>query len=172
MRKAILVGVISLLLVACILTAPPSIAMTVPHQEKWGIYFLDLTAQEVDLLYSSPQRITTLRLNHAGNRFVFSQPVGGDDNAYEEIFTLGTDGQGLQRLTENNLWDIYPAWSPDDMHIAFLSFQEVDLDIYIMDANGNNVTQLFDSGSHDADIHWLGNQIAFTADSRIWIMNG
>ena len=171
MHKSILTAGISLLLVACLLSTPPSTQITVPHQERWGIYSLDLGTQEVELLYTSPQRITTLRLNHAGDRFVFSQPVGGDDNTHEEIFTLGIDGQNIQKLTDNDYWDIYPAWSPDGMHIAFLSFRESDLDIYRMNADGSNQTRLFDSGSHDADIHWMGNQIVFTADSRVWIMN-
>jgi TolB protein len=147
---------------------PPS--TEVPRQERWGIYALDLESKAVELIYSSPNRITTVRLNAVGDRFVISQNVGeGFD--FAEIFTLGVDGQNLQRLTENEVWDLYPAWSPDGTQIVFLSWRDVGLDLYVMDADGNNPARLFDSGGHDADVHWVGDQIVFTSNNRIWIMN-
>jgi hypothetical protein len=39
-----------------------------------------------------------------------------------------------------------------------------------MDADGMNQRLLYDSGYHDADIHWVGDKIAFTRNSQIWIM--
>jgi TolB protein len=115
-------------------------------------------------------RITTLRFNASNERFVFSQQVGGEGYEYDEIFTIGLDGQDLQRLTKNEYWDIYPAWSPEGSQIAFLSFRNTDLDIYIMKEDGTQQELLYDSGSHDADIHWSGDQITFTSQSQIWIM--
>jgi Tol biopolymer transport system component len=149
--------------------APPA---QVEHDERWGIYALDLETQQADLLFSSPQSITTLRLNHVGDTFVFSSKVGGDDNEYEEIFTLGIDGGDLRQITDNTTWDLYPAWSPDDTQIAFLSWRDSDLDIYVMDADGSHPALLYDSGTHDADVHWGGDHIVFTAFSQIWIMDG
>ena len=37
-----------------------------------------------------------------------------------------------------------------------------------MDANGDSIRKLYDSGSHDADISWGTSRIAFTTGSRIW----
>ena len=45
------------------------------------------------------------------------------------------------------------------------------LDIQIMDYEGGNRKPLYDSGFHDADISWVGNRIAFTRNSRIWLMD-
>jgi len=171
MHKSVFVSAICLFLIACQLSSQPSPQASVPHQEKWGIYSLDLDTEDVNLLYSSPKRITTLRLNSAGNKFVFSQTVGGDEYEHEEIFTLNIDDQNLQQLTDNEQWDIYPSWSPDSSQIAYLSFRDTDLDVYVMQSDGSNQIRLFDSGWHDSDIHWEENQIAFTANSRIWIMN-
>jgi Tol biopolymer transport system component len=39
-----------------------------------------------------------------------------------------------------------------------------------MNADGGNVRLLFDSSSHEADIDWRGEQIVFTRDSSVWIM--
>ena len=149
----------------------PTVAHEVPHENRWGIYSLDLSTQEVELIFSSPDEMTSLRQNPAEDRFVFSMKLGGADYEHTEIFTVEMDGSDLQRLTDNNQWDVYPAWSPDGSKIAFLSWRDSSLDIYIMQADGSDQKPLYVSGGHDADIHWLGNQIAFTRDSQIWIMD-
>jgi Tol biopolymer transport system component len=145
--------------------------VVVPYQERWGIYELDPEATEVRLIYTCPDRITGLRLNGEGSAFVFSRRIGADESSNEEICILGVDGEGFKRLTENGLMDIYPAWSPDGSRIAFLSWRGETLDIYLMDRDGGNVELLYDSGLYDADIHWMGDRIAFTRGSSIWIMN-
>ena len=40
-----------------------------------------------------------------------------------------------------------------------------------MDVDGSNIEKLFDSGFHDADIHWETDKIVFTSNSSIWMMN-
>ena len=143
----------------------------VPHAKKWGIYSLDLSSQIVDLIYSSEDEIVNLRLNSDGDQFVFSMMIDGTDYNYSEICLLDIDGSNFIRLTENNYWDLYPTFSPDDLKIAFLSFRENDLDIYMMDSDGANQSKFYDSGSHDADIHWINDTIVFTSASKIWRIN-
>jgi Tol biopolymer transport system component len=142
----------------------------VPHEDRWGIYRLKIDTQLVDLLYSSPVAIASLHLNSVGDRFVFSQKVGGDSNEGEEIFTLSTDGNNLRRITDNGFWDLYPVWSPDGSRVAFLSQRTSNLGIYTMNADGSDTKLLYDSSSNEADIDWRDNQIAFTKDNSIWIM--
>ncbi len=143
----------------------------VPHVKKWGIYSLDLYTQKVDLIYSSDNKITTLRLNNNGDKFVFSMNFNGSEYNTTEICLLNLDGSNLLRLTNNEYWDVYPTWSPDNAKIAFLSYREDDLDIYMMNSDGSNQFKFYDSGSHDADIHWIHNIIVFTSESKIWKIN-
>jgi TolB protein len=132
-----------------------------------------LATSKVDLLYSTENEIYTsaLRLNSAGDTFVFAQKINGNEDSNAEIFTVGTDGKNLTRITANSFFDLYPAWSPDGNQIAFLSKRDKDLDIYLMNANGENEHKLYDSGTNDADIDWSGNTIVFTSNFTVWAMN-
>lgn len=140
----------------------------IPYLERWGIYELDLDTLQVTKTFTSPNTISKLRINSAGDTFAFSMEA--DEDAFEEIFTFNMETGELTRLTENSYIDVYPSWSPDDSQIAYLTWPEETLDIYVMDADGENQRLLYDSGHHDADIHWVGDKIAFTRNSQIWIM--
>ena len=152
------------------LTTPIETPSSVPHEGKYGIYALDLATDKLDLIYSTDNEIYTsaLRLNSAGDTFLFAMKVDGSNESNTEIFTIKTDGTSLNRITTNSYFDLYPAWSPDDSEIAFLSKREDDLDIYIMNSNGEDQRKLYDSGSHDADIDWRGDTIVFTSRFNLW----
>ena len=81
---------------------------------------------------------------------------------------INADGSDLTQLTDDPAADYDPAWSPDGTRIAFLSIRDTDLDIYLMDSNGGNASKLYDSGYHDADIDWAGDNIVFTSRFAIW----
>jgi TolB protein len=142
----------------------------VPHQARWGLYELDLASNDVRLIYSSSDEIngSALRLNVQGDTLVFAQRVDGATDEDYEICSVRTDGTGFRRLTSNNYMDLYPAWSPDGVQIAFISLRDKSLDIYVMDADGQGERLLFDSGFHDADIDWGVDGIAFTSNDRVW----
>jgi Tol biopolymer transport system component len=72
--------------------------------------------------------------------------------------------------SNNSLWDLVPCWSADDSQIFFLSLRE-NLDIFRMDADGNNIVKVYDSGFHDSDLHCSDGKIVFTRNSQIWMTN-
>jgi len=167
--------VISILFLALVLggcqPASNGGAKKVPHEAKWGIYSLDLKTQKTELVYSSAKKIADISLNGQGDRFAFSLGTGTFLDKQEEIYSIGIDGQGLQQLTNNSTWDGRPVWSADGQNIAFLKWQNNNLDIYLMSANGSGEKKLYGSSTHDSDIHWQGDKIAFTRDSQVWLMN-
>ncbi len=173
---ALLAAAIILFSSGCsVISATSQVKKEVPRANKWGIYKLDIGTRDTTLIYSYPYEIfsSALRLSEDGKTLVFAQKTGGQTDNHTEIFSINVDDHTLKRLTNNNFFDLYPAWSPgggspDDGRIAFLSWREKDLDIYMMDADGDNVHKFYDSGDHDADIDWAGDNIVFTAQFAIW----
>lgn len=144
------------------------------HDQRYGIYSLDPSTGNVDLIYSSDNSIHRIHENPDGTKLVFQQDFGGNTFTDSEICLLNPDGSGYQRITNNAWIDAYPMWSPDGSQILFLSWPDYPdntLDIFVMDADGGNPTELYDSGFHDADCHWEGSWIVFTRESQIWIMD-
>jgi len=169
---AVLIAATLLLSLACStkIAIPIPKPGTVPHSSRWGIYELDPVSQVVDLIYGSDIKIEYLDLNKQGTRFVFAQFYNGEANENAEVCTFDAASRKFERLTNNNLVDLYPVWSPDGSKIAFLSLRIKDLDIFLMNNDGSEQARLFDSGDHDADIDWEGNNIVFTSGSRVWLM--
>jgi Tol biopolymer transport system component len=147
----------------------PDAQDSVPHEGKYGIYVLNLATEKVELVYSTDKEIYTsaLRLNSRGEKLVFAQKMGKTDES-TEIFTVDTNGQNVEQITDNSYWDLYPAWSPDGERIAFLSKRDSDLDLYMMNSDGSSQHLFYDSGSHDVDIDWAGDIIVFTSGFKIW----
>jgi Tol biopolymer transport system component len=144
------------------------------HQLEWGIYRLDLSSDDVELVYTTDNALSRIDLSGDGSKLVFREDFGPDDFTDAEICVIGTNGSGRERLTTNDYLDAYPCWSPDDTHILFLSwpgYPDGTMDIYLMDADGGNPSLLYDSGTHDGDCDWEGDRITFTQHSQVWIMD-
>ncbi len=115
-----------------------------------------------------------------GTRILFR----GDDDSVEasgdeELFVMHADGTGVVALTDDDVVDSAPAWSPDGSRIAFESERDgTDREIYVMDADGTDVVRLTDNDVHDEGPAWSpdGRLLAFsrgdspTAQSDVWVM--
>lgn len=62
--------------------------------------------------------------------------------------------KGVLLTADNPDDDFYPRWSPDSSRIAFESRRHANRDIYIMDADGGNLTQITTNKDHDSNPIW------------------
>ena len=93
----------------------------------------------------------------------FTRVVDGNG----EIYTMDPDGSMLTNLTNHPDYDDSPSWSPDGSRIAFNSQREVGWNIFVMQADGSDPTNLTESIERNSrHLEWSpdGLQIAFASD--------
>lgn len=129
-----------------------------------------------------PLQVTQLAWSPDGMRIAYRNPIPEEQG----IYVANPDGTEPIRLTDgaNDGW---PTWSPDGTKIAFSSTRydssvgactssgDQDLgcptDIYVMDADGSNVTRLTTTSGSEYQPVWSpdGTRIAFTHTLETWV---
>ena len=93
---------------------------------------------------------------------------------------MNPDGSDETRITDNPDFDhFHPYWSPDGGKIVFYSNRDGgDDEIYVMDVDGSNPTQLTSTFGDNFDPAWSpdGSKIAFVSsrdglDDEIYVMD-
>jgi len=142
--------------------------------EAHGLYIIDTETLEIVPLETGFESNLIPRWSPDGSQVMFSVP--GDWNLY----TIYPDGTELTQVTDfrsNNA-----DWSPDGSQIVFQSDHDNEPedtpDIYIMDIDGENLTELVDlPDQYDFYPRWSpdGSQITFissrSGNFEIWRMN-
>lgn len=112
---------------------------------------------------------------------VFHSDRRGPDNpdGRNHIFTLDlASGRVSQLTTGRNYHDQHPRWSPDGRRISFVSSRAGSFDLFVMDADGTNVTRLTDHPANDYDPIWMpdGQSMIFSSERdsrsdlyRLWL---
>jgi TolB protein len=77
--------------------------------------------------------------------------AGANNNIYTAVFA--DRGRTITKLTDTNK-DYAPFWSPDGDWILFTSERDGDKEIYIMDSQGQQVTNLTNHPGVDFDPAW------------------
>ncbi|HEX7049660.1 MAG TPA: LpqB family beta-propeller domain-containing protein, partial [Longimicrobiales bacterium] len=109
-------------------------------------------------------------------RQVFVGPFGIQPSL--DVFVMNADGSDPTNLTNNEVFDRGPVWSPDGTRIAFVIGQGGgDFEIVVMNADGSDQTNLTNIGGDDLVPNWSpdGTRIAFMSERdgnrEIYVMN-
>jgi Tol biopolymer transport system component len=102
---------------------------------------------------TNPHRLTHV---DAGYRFL-NWSGDGISIAYQanyNVCLMKITGLDQQCLSNANGLNSQPVWSPDSKHIAFVSIRNDERQVYVMDANGSNVTRLTNNDAENLDPAW------------------
>jgi Tol biopolymer transport system component len=141
----------------------------VSRTEDRGIYVIAPDGTGATQLTAGPADLDPT-WSPSGNKIAFTR-----DN---DIFVLNANGSGQTNLTNNSAEDVSPSWAPDDSTIAFTSTRTGSQQVFLLNSNDGDVTQLTMQGVNSVPL-WSpdGVYIAFTRrlrdtnDFDIWRMD-
>ncbi len=141
------------------------------------LYRVSVDGGEPELLYSDGNRNSHARYSNDGNFIVFT--TGSVlDSATWEIAILDVNTREIRYLTENDVSDSFPSFSPDDSTIIYSSIGRGNGAIYTIPVNGVGFpTLLYDGVGYDWGASYSpdGQYVAFTGEiqneSFIYVMN-
>jgi Tol biopolymer transport system component len=133
---------------------------------------------------SDIRRVTSSGLDEAnpawspdGRKLVFERVLNdstcdGFLDCGVELFTVSVDGSDERRLTDNQTFDLTPAWAPDGKKIAFSRYErgscvnfQCDYDIFTINTDGTGEVNLTHNDEANQGPNWSpdGGQIAFSS---------
>jgi len=85
-----------------------------------------------------------------------------------EIYIVKGDGEALTKLTDNDIRDFRPLWSPDGEMIAFLSgnLSEKEYRLYVMNVDGSQTTLVSADLRVPGDYAWSPDSHKLAFDAR------
>ncbi len=118
---------------------------------------------------------THIRKLTTGTGNLYANPVWSPDGtkiAYAggvplDIFVMSDIGTGVTNLTNTPLrQELDPSWSPDGLRIAYEAGPSSNREIYVMDADGSNPTQITDDPADDRAPSWSPDYCSILFSSR------
>jgi len=114
-----------------------------------------------------------------GKKIAFIYAENASEDVWE-VYSADISGENMQQLTSFNQARIKkgPVWSPDGKKLAFHADINNGAQIFVMDADGKNLTQLTNLKGYNVEPHWSpnGSEIVFNAilkdaKTQMFIMN-
>lgn len=123
------------------------------------VLMASLDGEEVVTFAGGPGRQLDPAWSPDGERIAYAAPKDGGIDIY--VYTPGTDQTDFIGTSSD---DFTPIWSPDGASIAFTSYRTSTSQLFVMDADGQNVRAITDDASGIANAVWSpdGTRLAYT----------
>ena len=130
--------------------------------------FLFLAAWSVSVADAQPTAVAPFPRGLSGVlAFQSDARSAAHPNGRVKIYTIDLSSGRITALTAAGDWnDEQPRWSPDGQRIAFKSDRAGSYNLYLMDADGRNVTRITEHAGNDHDPAWTpdGRSLLFASD--------
>ena len=135
-----------------------SIAFFSKRDDNEDIYVMDASGDNLRNLTNHIGDNNDPSWSPDGHTIAFASDRDGTSG---DIYVMDADGGNVRRLTNHTSQDGDPSWSPDGRSIAFFSLRDSDPaieginpEIYVMDADGDNVRRLTSHNAWDFAPSW------------------
>ena len=120
----------------------------------FDIYSMSTNGKDLERLTRGIGTLYAPELSPGSSRIVFANDGNG-------IWIMRADGKNPHPITNRD--DIDPTWSPDGSLIAFASSRSGERQLYIMDKDGTEITQITDLNNMGGRSTWSpdGTKLAF-----------
>lgn len=145
------------------------------------IYVMNADGSQLKRITTHPARDLYPDFAPDGKHITFSSDRDGDDDIYVMNLETGAlDNLTSQAKTPDNkpANDTVPSWSPSGDKLLFVSNRDGNSELYSMNPDGSNQTNLTRDGNQDFGGTWSldGKQIAFSSnrdseENDIYLMN-
>jgi Tol biopolymer transport system component len=124
--------------------------LLIMYRESGGYDLYRMKADGTELMritsmsYQLPRnRIFDADWSPDGRFIVFAAGIGEDEStAIWEVYRVAPDGSDFQQLTHDGNRNIDPQISPDGKQITFVSWQNNNMEVFVMNADGSDPRQL------------------------------
>ena len=113
----------------------------VANQRLYAIWITDAAGSRHQELLRDDQLNSYARISPDGQWIVFDK-WWNNDETNGEIMIMKRDGSELKRLTENDVYDGYPAWFPDSRRILYSSEVDGVFKLFWISIEGGEATQI------------------------------
>ena len=130
----------------------------------FDLFIIDVEQTEIAVKLTDNEAFDSFPHWSLDNHLVFASNRDGNF----EIYKMDTDGQNLQRMTENDADDFYPVWSPSSQQIVFISQTADGREIHSIQADGTNLIALTSTQADEFSPAWSpdGNFVLFAAEDK------